>query len=514
MLVNATLKQSSFYNGLYQMIPDNHILKRIDSAISLSFVNELLADRYCKNFGRPAKEPEMMLRIQILKYLFNLSDEQLIQDLTVNLAYKWFIGLNPEDPLPETSLLTKFRTQRLKDISMDGIITEIVRQCVERGIIKSTNGIVIDTTHIEANTIKKVPERIMKQLARNIFKAMGQEEYEIPDYTKIENHLEAKQIMKEYLEDVIDLAKQEIAEEVVQAVQEAQEILESDLFIEQKGIRSLQDKDARVGYKSKTQSFYGYKAEICQTTDGGLITSIFIEPGNYVDGCHFEEHLEESNKSGLSITGVYGDKAYFRPDILNLIKEKEASAYIPVSASAYRINEELYSYNKDSDQWFCVMGNETVKVKSRIQKQHGKERKLLDYIFEREICRNCPRRAECIGKSTRVAKKLTVSVNTPELYDYSQRAKTPEFLEEYRKRAKIEPKNAELKRFHGLDRAKGFGLQSIRIQAKLTALVVNLKRIVKMLSASKGLSALVFKFLDLRLMTNQLNWIRAVTEAV
>ncbi|MGB3973407.1 MAG: transposase, partial [Peptococcia bacterium] len=97
MLVETTFKQCSFYNSLYNIIPENHILKRINSAISLSFVNELLADRYCKNFGRPAKEPEMMLRIQILKYLYNLSDEQLIQDLTVNLAYKWFVGLNPED---------------------------------------------------------------------------------------------------------------------------------------------------------------------------------------------------------------------------------------------------------------------------------------------------------------------------------------------------------------------------------------------------------------------------------
>jgi len=107
----------------------------------------------------------MMHRIQILKHLYNLSDEQLIQDLTVNMAYKWFVGLNPEDPLPETSLLTKLRTQRFKDISLDTIITEIVRQCEEKGIIKSSNGIVIDTTHIEANTIKKVPERIMKRLA-------------------------------------------------------------------------------------------------------------------------------------------------------------------------------------------------------------------------------------------------------------------------------------------------------------------------------------------------------------
>jgi transposase len=489
MLVQNTFKQGSFYNALYQMIPDNHILKKINSAISLSFINKLLADRYCKNFGRPAKEPEMMLRIQILKYLYSLSDEQLIQDLSVNLAYKWFVGLNPEDPLPETSLLTKFRTQRLQDISMDDINTEVVRQCVEKGIIKSNNGIVIDTTHIEANTNKKVPERIMKQLAKNIFKAMDQEEYEIPDYKQIEDHVEAKQVMKDYLEDLIEQVDKESSEEVSQAVQEAQEILESDLFIEQKGIRSLVDKDARVGHKSKTQNFYGYKAEICQTTDGSLITSVTVEPGSYVDGSNFKEHLEETVKCGLTVTGVYGDKAYFRSDILKLIKEKGASAYIPVSASAYKIDEELFRYNKDSDQWFCIMGNETVKMIPKTRKRNGKTEKLLNYSFEREKCRNCPRRAECIGKSTRIARLLSISINTPELYEYSQRAKTPEFQKEYRKRAKIEPKNAELKRFHGLDRAKGYGLRSIFTQAKLTALAVNLKRIAKLVSASKELNA-------------------------
>jgi transposase len=513
MLIKTTVKQSSFYNALYQMIPDNHILKQIDSAIDLSFVNELLADRYCKNFGRPAKEPEMMLRIQILKYLYNLSDEQLIQDLSVNLAYKWFVGLNPEDPLPETSLLTKFRTQRLKDISMDAIITEIVRQCVARGIIKSSNGIAIDTTHIEANTIKKIPERIMKQLAKNIFKAMDQKEYEIPDYTQIEDHVEAKQVMKNYLEDLIKQVGEESSEEIIQAAKEAHEILDSDLFIEQKGIRSLVDQDARVGHKSKTQNFYGYKAEICQTTDGSLITSIIVEPGSYIDGSNFKEHLEETQKSGLTLTGVYGDKAYFRPDILALIKEKQATSYIPVSASAYKIDEELFSYNKDSDQWFCVMGNETVKVTAKTRERDGKQQKYLDYIFERELCRKCPRRSECIGKSKRIAKLMTISVNTPELYEYSQRAKTPEFLEEYRKRAKIEPKNAELKRFHGLDRAKGYGLRSIRTQAKLTALAVNLKRIAKLVSALKGLSSPILCFLFCRSQFKRPDWLRAAAPA-
>lgn len=508
-------KQFSLYSLLYNNIPENHILKTINGSIDLKFVNKLLESSYCKYYGRPAKEPEMMLRIQILKYLYNLSDEQLVQDLNVNLAYKWFIGLNPEDPLPEISLLTKFRTQRLKDISMDAIITEIVRQCVEKGIIQSRNGIVIDTTHIEANTMKKVPERIMKQLARNIFKAKGQEEYEIPDYTQIENHLEAKQVMKEYLEDLIEQSSEEASsEEVLEAVKQAQEILESDLFIEQKGIRSLVDKDARVGYKSKTQSFYGYKAELCQTTDGSLITSITVEPGSYVDGSHFKEHLKGTVEAGLKVSGVYGDKAYFRADILNMIKAKEAQAYIPVSASAYKIDEELYSYNKDSDQWFCVMGNETVSVKTQTRKSKGKEIKLLEYRFERELCRNCQRRPECTGKSKRIAKLLRIGVNTPELYEYSQRAKTPEFLEEYRRRAKVEPKNAELKRFHGLNRAKGYGLKSIRIQAKLTALVVNLKRIARMVSALKGLYTFVSKLFYCKLLINRHYLIRGQAEAI
>ena len=55
-------KQLSFYSVLYEKIPENHLLKRIDRAVDFSFIIELLADSYCKDFGRPAKEPEMMMR--------------------------------------------------------------------------------------------------------------------------------------------------------------------------------------------------------------------------------------------------------------------------------------------------------------------------------------------------------------------------------------------------------------------------------------------------------------------
>lgn len=482
-------KQLNFYSLLYHRIPENHILKLINFAISFEFVNKMLEKSYCKGFGRPAKEPEMMLRILLLQYLYNLSDERVIEELQVNLAYMWFIGINPDDDLPHPSLLAKFRTLRLKDITLDEIIIEIVRQAVEKGIIKQDNSIAIDTTHIEANATKKVPERVMKQLAKKIFKEAGITEYEIPDYKAIEDHKEAKDTMKTYLEQVIA----ENESKAPNAVKEATEVLESELFIEQKGIRSLYDKDARVGRKAKHQDFYGYKAELMQT-DEGIITSVKVENGAYVDGTNFQELKELTENAGITITELYGDKAYFRADIIDLLMKENIAHYIPVSASSYKIDEELFSYNKDSDQWFCINGNETIKRTDKTVKKRGKELKQSRYTFERERCRNCPYREKCIGKSNRISRMLHVGENSQLFYELSKRSQTEEFAQKYKKRAKIEPKNAEMKRFHGLARARGHGLLSVSYQAKLTAIAVNLKRISKLISPLKSLFSVIITF--------------------
>ena len=79
----------------------------------------------------------------------------------------------------------------------------------------------------------------------------------------------------------------------------------------------------------------------------------------------------------VGIKEVYGDKAYFRKPILDKIKEIEAKAYIPVSEMAYKVDEDLYSYNKDSDEWFCVQGNNT----SRKIHKKGKDREILSILF-------------------------------------------------------------------------------------------------------------------------------------
>ena len=121
--------------------------------------------------------------------------------------------------------------------------------------------------------------------------------------------------------------------------------------------------------------------------------------------------------------------------------------------------------------------------------KRGKE--YYKYSFEKEQCRNCPLRESCV-KEKRIGKMLVISINTPEFYGYNQEQKTEEFKEKYRKRACQEWKNGEMKNFHGLDRARGYGLKSMVLQAKLTALAVNLKRIASLLSSQISFLSVIF----------------------
>ena len=338
MLKNE-LKQLSLYSTLYNKIPENHILKSISRVVDFKFINKLLEGSYCKYYGRPAKEPEMMAKLLILQYLYNLSDVQVIEETGVNLAYMWFIGINPEDELPDPSLLSKFRTQRLKETTLDDMIKEVVRQCVEKRIIKGT-GISVDCTHSNANTVKLVPERVMKRLAQKILKNLKDEtgdipeeiNQDIPDYKQIENHKEAKATMKSYLEELIEATQVQInPEEAVKTqkmIDTAREILDDPRFLQQKGVRSIVDKDARVGYKTKTESFFGYKVEYAMIAKERIITAVNAYDGAYVDGTEYEALYNRTKECGIKITKAYGDKAYFRQSIIEFLEEEKVDIYI------------------------------------------------------------------------------------------------------------------------------------------------------------------------------------------
>ena len=151
------------------------------------------------------------------------------------------------------------------------------------------------------------------------------------------------------------------------------------------------------------------------TTDERIITAVDVHSGEYVDGTGFHELLERTEEAGVKVEAVTGDKAYFRKDILDELKQKQIESIIPVNAKAYRVDESLFDYNKDSDGWFCRMGNQTIKKARRTNKRNGKTYRIFVYTFDKEGCKDCPHREECMGRASG-GKRLYVSESAPEYY--------------------------------------------------------------------------------------------------
>lgn len=81
------------------------------------------------------------------------------------------------------------------------------------------------------------------------------------------------------------------------------------------------------------------------TTEERIIKALDVHSGEYVDGKKFSELLKKTTDSGVKAKELHGDRGYFRKDILALLEERKIEGYIHVSASVYKIDEELFSYN-------------------------------------------------------------------------------------------------------------------------------------------------------------------------
>lgn len=167
---------TSPYAGIYeQVVPKEHLLRKIKENIDFSFVNPMLKKQYCETFGRPATEPELMFKLMFLKRLYDVSDVRLIAQAQTDMAYKYFLNLEPEAPMIDPSLMTKFRKIRITEDILEEMLKEIMRQAIEKGIVKSGT-IIVDATHTQANARFRHPNQVLrglcKELRREIYKSM------------------------------------------------------------------------------------------------------------------------------------------------------------------------------------------------------------------------------------------------------------------------------------------------------------------------------------------------------
>ena len=141
------------------LVPQDHMLRLIDKAIDWSFIYDLVENKYSSDMGRPSMDPVTLIKIPFIQYLYGIrSMRQTIKEIEVNVAYRWFLGLELNEPVPHFSTFGKNYTRRFKDTDIfEQIFSRILEECFNYGFVE-TNDVFVDATHIKAcaNNKKKV----------------------------------------------------------------------------------------------------------------------------------------------------------------------------------------------------------------------------------------------------------------------------------------------------------------------------------------------------------------------
>lgn len=149
-----------FFGTIEDLMPKEHFLRDLDRLVDFEFVYEKVEHLYA-NTGRPSIDPVVIVKMLLLGYLYGIdSERKLEQEICVNIAYRWFLGLELEDSVPDHSTISQLRRRKFKGTKVfQEIFDEVVRKCMEAGLV-SGKLLLTDSTHILANTGKERREVI------------------------------------------------------------------------------------------------------------------------------------------------------------------------------------------------------------------------------------------------------------------------------------------------------------------------------------------------------------------
>jgi transposase len=497
---------------------------------------------YSPDKGRPVVNfPEMMFRADLIQFLYKLSDRQLANAVNENIVYTWFIGYDIYDNTFHWTSPGKFRIVIGKDKHKE-IFDRIIDQLIDKGLIGKNENQSIDATHIIGNiaipttigiikqavkqallTIQRRANTLMPKIKEEIdiesyIRYKGKKEYKMTDEEKhctlnqvitdaqkviwtIELALEIGELTlkpkhEKQLKDVVATIKKILGDYIKDTPYNGNDGSEGSndfgpikrkkpkikkKYAKRKSkgkdrLVSTVDKDVRWGAKTEEKIFAGYKAHSTMT-DNGFVTNIEVTRGNVSDDSMAERMTKhQKERHGLKPNKMRGDGIY---GTINNRKAFNGMGIQLVAPENTSHNKGQFPRNKfkldiENNSLTCPAEKVTTKYYTK------ENTKNISYYFSVFQCRPCHLKKQC-------TKSLFRSVFFHEDFTIQEEAikynKTEEYKEDMKMRSHIEPKQAEMKRFHGLTRAIYRGLERVNIQAIYTAIVVNLKRMVKVMSS-------------------------------
>jgi transposase len=494
------------------LVPADHYLRRAAQVINFERFRPLMETCYNPNWGRPAIEPLLMLKLEFLQYHDRLSDERVIAQAQVNVAYREFLGLGLAGPLPHPSLLSYFRG-RLGAERHRQIFDDLVSQAREQGLVKDRLRLK-DATHVIADVAIPPVIALVAQMRDKLLEAVEPFDSEWAAGQRVRAEVirqddagasneQRLALRVTHLREIVAGADALVQRQratvalddgnwvrLAQTLQLAHKVLsDRDDSEARDQVVSLEDTTTRFGYHHV--SYCGYMLDVLVDPDSEIITTLDVLPanadeaGNAAPLMRREEETHHNDVEALSADSVLfqGEKLreLTNPEGLDLevfvppVKPQETKYFTP----------DDFQLDEAGRTLTCPAGQQTT---TRKRNRHDT---AWAYVFPQSACAACAQREKCLGK---LPKGHGRSVNkndyAAEYAAARAKAQTPEYAEVRQLHRKVERKLGEVVRHHGGRRARCRGQPKVLIQELMAALVVNARRMVQMLCADSACPAL------------------------
>jgi transposase len=438
---------------LDQVVPPDHLVRQIAGVVDLGWVHKELGPYY-SHTGRPSIDPELMIRMLIVGYVFAIrSERRLCSEVQVNLAYRWFCKLGIEDRIPDHSVFCRARHERFRESdALRRVFEGVVATCIAAGLVGG-EGFSVDASLIKADVDKTKRSPGNQPIA-----------WPRPE--------EASRAVREYLAALDDARGDDDSEGGDGCSSGGDNRRKPPKEV------SLTDPQASWVAKKGANPLFAYEANYLIDNKAGIILDAEATRANRIEEIAIAQTMVErvARRFDLRPTRLAADTAYGAVRLLKWLEDRKITPHVPVWDKSARpdgtFSRADFAFDRERNVYICPGGAELTSS-GTIDQGH-----IVYYRARKTDCSICPMKAKC---TTSVVRKVTRDIDEDVRDRVRALATTEAFRQSRRERKKVEMRFAHMKRILRLDRLRLRGLSGARDEVLLTATAQNLRRLVKLL---------------------------------
>ena len=439
--------------SLDQLVPEDHLLRKIDKYVDFSFIYDLVEDKYSPDFGRPSLDPVTLIKLPLIQCMFGIkSMRQTMKEIEVNVAYRWFLGLDFFDDVPHFSTFGKNYKRRFEGTDLfEQIFTQILLQCMKQGLV-DTSTFYVDATHVKAAANSKKAKKIL--IAKKTAKFYDEQLREEIDKDR-EDH------GKKPLKDKDDDDNNGGNSPAGGGEQKEKKV-------------STTDPESGWFHKGEHKEVFAYSVEAASDKHGWIM-GYTIHPGNEHDSQTFPAIYEKLKEYGPEKIVV--DAGYKTPAIAKMLIDDGITPIMPYKRPMTKkgfFRKSEYVYDEHYDCYICP--NDQI-LSYRTTNRDG----YREYKSDPKVCESCPYLSQCT-KSKLHQKTVVRHVWEDYLEQCEDIRQTNGMKDIYDKRKQtIERIFGTAKEHHGMRYTQMIGKAKMSMKVGLTFACMNMKKLVRIM---------------------------------